>query len=230
MATRSNKQGLASDVSSTGRGGFSAGRDQAELLGSITQANGAKDKERTNIFREIRAGQSDRVFESVTFPQAVTKLLGDNLAFEDYGYILQSLNSSERMGSGTGYQDNALNSDDFEVILKQRDKSLGLVENLLDYNNGNIGYSVITDAGAFPKGGNPNNEASAKVRNALFDMYEAGQKMEKAIKTYEEVRDMSESQKLRRADGTALWGRARKDLANALIDFREARNSVKEQA
>ena len=229
MATRSNKQGLASDISER----ISAGRGQAELLGSITKNKGAKETERNNIFAEIRAGQSNRIFESVTFPEAVTKLLGKSLAFEDSGYILQSLNSLEgrgvlrRAGSNTGYQDNALQNDDLEVILKTRDSQLGLVENLLDYNKGNISYSVVTDAGAFPKGGEPDKYANSKVDSALFDMYEAGQRMDKAIKAYKEARDMSETEMLRRPDGTSLWSRANKELSNAIIDFREARNTLK---
>lgn len=205
----SSNQSLKSDLTSAGRG-------QAELLGSITQANGAKDKEKENIFRELRAGQSDRMFESVTFPEAVKNLMGKSLAFEQSGYIIQALETKEL----------ALSNDDFEVITKARDSQLGLAENLIDFANGNIGYSVITDAGAFPKGGRQNPDKIARLQSAAEDMYEAGDRITKGLKQYSEARDMSDSQMLRRPDGTALLGRASKDVLNAMIDFREARNKL----
>lgn len=207
----SSNQSLKSDLTSAGFG-------QAELLGSITQANGAKDKEKENIFRELRAGQSDRMFESVTFPEAVKNLMGKSLAFEQSGYIIQALSLSSR--------EQVLSDDDFEVVTKTMEKQLGLAENLIDFANGNIGYSVITDAGAFPKGGRQNPDKIARLQSASFDMYEAGTKITKAIEDYKEARDMSDTKMLKNPTGTSLFGRASRDLENAMIDFREARNKL----
>lgn len=178
--------------------------------------NEVKDTEKQNIFSAIQSGASDRMFESVTFPEAVKSLMGKSLAFEQSGYILQALETREL----------ALSNDDFEVITKTMDKQLGLAENLLDYEKGKTGYTVYTDAGAFPKSGSQNPDKIARLQSVADDMYEAADRITKGLKQYSEVRDMSNRQMLRTPDGPALLGRASEGVLNAMIDFREARNKL----
>jgi hypothetical protein len=56
-------------------------------------------------------------------------------------------------------------------------------------------------------------------------MYEAGEKITKAIEDYKEARDMSDTKILKNPSGSGL-GRASRALENAMIDFREARNKL----